>query len=638
MSADALDAQSSPSWRDRLRYRSDLLLARGIWVPLLLLGAVTLAATLLSTLLLAAFDVTLGGSADGSVLEDFWQSVLRVLDSGTMASDVGWGRRVLALVITIVGLLIAGTLIGFIASGVEQRVERLQAGRSAVIESGHVVILGASSGLPVVVEQLVLANAKRRSNAIVVLDEGDPTRVSEEVRTVVGDPRGSRLVFRRGDPTRQSELATVALRDARTVIVLADDVSADAGGDSDARVVTAVLAAGAELGGFDRVPIIAELHDPATAASLQRACGGMVHPVVAVESVSLAAAFALREPGLNQVIAKLLDFDGSDLYLSEVSGLHGMAFRDIVYRYANARPIGRMGAEGDVEINPDPETVFDESDRLIVIAHSDVDLEVATGQFRDRADPGEPATSVTLQGPREQHVLVIGWNMLGARLLAQWEQYAAPGSTVEIVYDPGRVDAGELDIDPLPGLDVTLTPTARSTWHLGDLSHVAGLTTILMLGYRGASSPAEADSHTLLNLMLLRRLLDDRDGPAPSVVVELHDLDNVDLARRAGADDYVVSDAIGSRLIAQLAQQPERRSVFLSLYAGEGPSVHLVDAHDLGLVGTVRGADIVSAAYAAGVVAIGWRRRAALDGELGLNPHVSDRVHLDPDDQIVIVG
>ena len=60
-------------------------------------------------------------------------------------------------------------------------------------------------------------------------------------------------MFRWGDPTRVDDLAIVALADARSVIVLADDDAGDFG------VVKAVLAAGVELGSFDVVPIVAEV-------------------------------------------------------------------------------------------------------------------------------------------------------------------------------------------------------------------------------------------------------------------------------------------------------------------------------------------------------------------------------------------
>jgi len=317
-----------------------------------------------------------------------------------------------------------------------------------------------------------------------------------------------------------------------------------------------------------------------------------------------------------------------------------LPFRDIVHRYENAHPIGRMRPDGDVEINPDPNTIFDEADQLVLVADSDVHLELADDHLRQR-EPNEtnepmPAAPVSA-GPDQQRVLIVGWNTLGARLIGEWEQFAAPGSTVEIVYDPARLGGDEVHVDT-DHLAVTLTPTRRSSWRFDGISPSVALTTIVLLGYERNMSPTEADSLTLLNLMLLRKALDEWPGPVPSVVVELRDLDNVALARRAGADDYIVSDAIGSRLIAQLAEQPDRRRVFLSLYAAEGPSIHLVRARDLGLGGTVSGAGIVHAAYAAGVLAIGWRRHTANGDELGLNPRMSDPVHLDPDDQIVIVG
>jgi hypothetical protein len=121
-------------------------------------------------------------------------------------------------------------------------------------------------------------------------------------------------------------------------------------------------------------------------------------------------------------------------------------------------------------------------------------------------------------------------------------------------------------------------------------------------------------------------------------VVELLDVDNVPLAELSGPDDHLVSQAVGSQFIAQLAEQPERRAVFLQLYAADGPSLHLVPAADLGLAGELGTADIVAAAYSAGLLAIGWRRSDAHGGEMVLNPHESHRVHLGAGDEVVVVG
>jgi Trk K+ transport system NAD-binding subunit len=618
--------------RNIIRYRNESLLSLGTWAVLAWLGAVTALAILLSAFLLTLADVTFAGSEGSSFAEDFWQTLMRVLDPGTMVADVSWGTRLLALLVTLFGILIAGTLIGLIASGVEQRIEQMQRGRGVVIESGHVLILGASARLPVVVNQLTLASRKWRANAIVVMADAEPMELNEDVRSLVRDTRGSRLVFRSGDPSRRADLAIVAVSKARAVIVLAGDTS-----QGDAGVVKAVLAAGAELGGFDRIPIIAELRDPETAESLSRACGGKVSAVVPLQSFARIAAFALGEPGLSQVVEELLDFGGSDIYLRPLGDLAGSSFGESVYSFTKARPIGRIRSDGNVEINPAPQTPLVEGDRLIVIADDD---QAALAATELTGQPAFPTDQRPLLGAhkRHEHCVIIGWNSLGSRLLDQLQHITAAGSSVEVVYDPTLFEPNEIDTERNGNLTVTLTPSSAVTWHLESAARASEFTSIVLLGNRRGLSIQEADGRTLLNLMVLRRELASIDGVAPRIIAELLDADNVELARMSGADDFLVSDAISSRLLVQLAEQPERRDVLLSLYAADGPSIHLVDAETLGLNSELKWDEIISTAYRAGLLAIGWRRSGVAGGGLTLNPDSSDSLHLESDDHLVVIG
>jgi hypothetical protein len=618
--------------RDRLRYHLDNLLSRGTWAVLLFLGVVVFVVLLLSAVLLSVSNVALSSAEGGSFLEEFWQSMLRAIDPGTMADDVGWGTRLLALLITIFGILVAGTLIGLIASGVEQRVKQMQRGRSAVVESGHVVILGASDRIPIVVNQLTMANRKRRGNAIVVLAEQDPTDLSEAVRSVVTDTRGCRLVFRWGDPTRRSDLAMVGVQDARAVMVLADE---DARGD--AGVVKAVLAAGAELGGFDRIPIVAELTDGVTADSLTRACGGQVFTVVAAQAAAGITAFSLAEPGLTKVVEELLSFAGADIYIRPLGDLDGAQFGESVYHFSKARPIGRLRSNGDVEINPAPETRLGGGDSLVVIADDDSPI-LATNTTSDHPPfLDEPPPPLEARR-RELHLLIIGWNALGPRLLDQIEHLAAPGSSVDVVYDSRLFAPDELNIPTSTELKATLTPTKSDTWSVAESHQMPNVDTVVLLGYRRGTSVEEADSRTLLTLMLLKRRLQSLDRAPPRIIAELLDVENVDLALLTGADDYVVSDAITSRLMTQLADQPERRAVLRELYGPTGSSIHLVGASELGLVGQCEWNEIVVAAYSSGLLAIGWRLAGPAGGDPVLNPDGSDRVVLADDDHVVVIG
>lgn len=626
-------AQARGRIRRQYRYRMDNLLSRGTWAVLLWLGAVTALAVLLSSVLLAAFSVRFTGGGSESWLEDAWQSLLRMLDTGTMAGDVGWGPRLLALVITVFGILVAGTLIGLIASGVEQRVDEMQRGRSTVVEQDHLVVVGDPARLAPVIEQLALAGRVRGGDVIVALAAADPAALRDEVRTRTSGLHGSRLVIRSGQPDRASDLAMASVVTARAVIVVAGEDASD-----DGAVVQSVLAVGTALGGFGGVPIVAELGEVALGRRLVEACGPSVHPLMAGQAIARLTTYALREPELHQVVDELLDYRGSDLYLHELGRLAPLPFGEIGRHFATSRPIGLLHADGRVTLAPDPERPPAADDRLVLIAPDGTATEARATPVDARTPP---AAALACPPPRHEvpteHVVVVGWNALGRGLLASLEEGCAPGSTVEVVHDPALLDLDELGLPTTGRLNVTATACGRLSWDPEAALASGEVTALVFLGYRHGLSPAEADSRTLLDLLLLRRALEGRTGPRPRVVVEVRDPDSVELARLSGADTSIVGDDLTSRLLTQLAELPERRAVLLTLYAAEGPSLGLVAAADLGVVGEVAFADVAAAAAATGMVAIGWCRSAD-DDRVVLNPPAATRAHLAATDRVIVIA
>lgn len=614
----------SASLRRVLRYRFDNLLARGTWAVLLWLFLATVVVVVVSALLLNVFGVTFSGSEDSSWLEDLWQSVLRTLDPGTMASDVGWGRRFLALAVTMFGILIAGTLIGIIAAGVEARVDQMQRGRSAVVESDHLVILGSPGRLPVIVEQLALAGRHRPGNTIVVLADSEPVEVGHELRNSIDDFYGSRLVIRAGDPTRPADLDRVAVGAARAIVVPAPDGVVD-----DASVVKSVIAARDRIGASG-APIVAEISDPSTADALARAMGTTVHPIVPIRSIARITAFSLRSPGLHQVVLQLLDFQGADVHVWPTDGLVGSSFADCVLSFVDARPIGVIDAGGAVELNPSPDRRVAADDRLIVVS----DTDQPGPSIRQRSAPvvscsprdPEPPASTPL------HVLVVGWNAIGRYMVEELAERCPAGSTIEIVVDPRLVDADQI-ASAAGDVEVTVTEDQALAWELGD-TDTERLSAIVLLGYGRTSA---SDSRTLLNLTLLRTALDERGGHRPRVLTELLDPETVPLAESVHTSDIVVSDAMASRFMAQLAELPDRRHILLALYGGGGASLSLVAVDDLDVPPDPTFDDVLLAAYANGWLAIGWRRDPAVGGDVVLNPPLGSRPSLGAADRVIVI-
>jgi hypothetical protein len=619
-----IDTESDgPSLRERARYRLDNLLARGTVATLISLGIVAGAAVLVSSLLLAIFDVTFAGSQDGGWLEDLWQSTLRVMDPGTMASDVGWGRRLLAMMVTVFGLLVAGTLIGIIANGVEDRVDSMRRGRSAVIESGHLLVVGGTDRLATVVRQLALANRGRSTSTIVVLTQRDPGELHAQVRAQTRGLEGTRVIYRSGDPTRRADLRIVRPGRARGIIVLAD-------GTSDVTAMKTALALTSELGAHQDMPVVVELADSQTAALIAEACPG-VEPLVPQAAMARIAAISLRQRGLSQIVHELTDAANSNIHLVDQPETIGHRFGEVVGRFENAIPIGRFGTDAAIELNPPPDHELVEGDRLIVVSGGGELVErsrSADGVRRHTAPSPEP---LTIDVP-DEHVAVVGWNALGSQLLEGWAVSASPRSTVEIFYDERSEQESEIGVPDLPA-PARLTPM----YGLADLVHSRRRTTVVVLGGHDPDA-AETDARTVAQVRTLQHIYRTISEPPPRLVVELRDPAHAELLDLVGSDDFIVSTMFAGQFAAQLVGQPERRPILLDIYAADGPSLRLVAADRFGLRGTCRFSDIADATYRAGAIAIGWRTSATRGATVVLGPSASTEVSLGPDDQVVMIG
>ncbi|HEY4375593.1 MAG TPA: hypothetical protein VGM93_00470, partial [Acidimicrobiales bacterium] len=201
---------------DRMRYRFDLALSRGPLVVIGYLGVVMLLVIIVATAILTAFSLTgINGGGSLTIPQAFWQSLLRVLDSGTFAGDTQWWARIVALFVTLAGIFLAGSLIGLIANAVDQKIADLRKGRSSVLEEGHTLVLGWSPRLPVILSELVIANENQKHSAFVVLSLTPKDEMEDELRLKVPETKTTRVVCRTGDPSRPADLELVNVAGAR---------------------------------------------------------------------------------------------------------------------------------------------------------------------------------------------------------------------------------------------------------------------------------------------------------------------------------------------------------------------------------------------------------------------------------------
>ena len=608
----------------RLRYRFDRGLSRSPWVLVGWLGGLTLAIVLVAAALIAAFHLKIHHGEDTAFPESFWQALLRVMEPTSLAEDEGWPLRLVSLVVTLSGIFVASALIGLIASSLDQRIMGLRKGRGVVLEAGHILVLGWSERLFSVVSELVEANANQRRAAVVILAGQDKTHMEDQIRDRIGPAGRTEIICRTGDPASGADLELVNDTGARAVVVLAED-----GSDGDAAAISAALMV------LHRDPerrgVVVEVRDPRTARDLAVATAGRVVTVEADDVIAKVTAQACYQAGMGAVYQELLSFGGDEIYLAPAAPVAGRSFGEALLGYDTSSLIGRVTAAGTVELAPAMATVFAEGDQVMAISADDDT--VVFGGFRPDPAPGPPAAVNGARAP--SHLLVVGWSGLGALVLRELQTFHDRPDVVDVLVDEALAGAADEVVADAgwPGLQWRAAADERA--ELAEMMAAQAYDHVLVLGYRGRLSRAQADAHTLLTLATVRRIPSSpsRSTGPPRVVAEVLDSRNVDIARATGADDLVVSDRLSSLLMAQLAERPLMSQVFAELFDPVGASIELRPAGGY-VAGPGPFAAVVAAARDEGEVAIGYRRAG---GEVVVNPPKHATVDLGSGDQVIVV-
>jgi hypothetical protein len=174
---------------------------------------------------------------------------------------------------------------------------------------------------------------------------------------------------------------------------------------------------------------------------------------------------------------------------------------------------------------------------------------------------------------------------------------------------------------------------------IGDYDHVI----VLSEETATAQHPQQVDAHTLITLLHLRNIAEAQGHPF-SIVSEMLDVRNRELAQVTRADDFVVSDTLISLILAQIAENKELAAVFQDLFDPEGSELYFKPASDYVELGRpVNFYTVIEAAKRRSEVAIGYRlQAAAYDAAASfgvkLNPRKSQLVSFTKEDRIIVLA
>lgn len=629
---------AKPSLGARLRYAFDKSMAGGTIALIGWLGLVSLALIAIAGAFLAITNISPAGEGPMGFIEGTWASLMRTLDSGTMGGDAGWGFRLVMLLVTLAGIFVVSALIGVLSSGLEGKLDELRKGRSLVLEQDHTIIFNWSPSVFDVIAELVIANESRRRPRIVVMSEMDKVEMEDEIAAKVPDTRNTRIICRSGDPTDLYDIAIVNPQTARSIIILSPE-----GDDADSCVIKTILALTNDP---DRraAPylIAAEIREGRNAEVARVVGGSEVQLVLADDLLSRIVAQSMRQPGLSAVYTELLDFDGCEIYTTEQPALVGKTFGNAIFSYETSSLIGLCGRDGTVSLNPPMETMIEAGMKAILIAEDDDEIEVKEHEASGR--PPSLAPPPAAVAPAER-TLMLGWNRRGPMIALELSRYVAPGSLLTIAADTPEL-AQDYEGLVLAGDNLRVEMKRIDTSRRAEIEALdpTACDHILVLGYSDHMAAQPADTRTLVTLLHLRRIAEAADKPI-SVVSEMIDVRNRELAEVARIDDFVVSNKLVSLMLAQASENEHLEEIFKDLLDEEGSEICLRPAGDYVAVGeTLFFHDVARAACARGEVAIGHHRRSEASdddrrmGGIVINPPRAEPIAYRAEDRIIVLA
>lgn len=617
-------------WRDRGRYAFDNTMSRG--TPALI-GWLGLASAILIVLVASVTVVAVPADAghNGHWPGMLWRTLMRAIDPGTVGGDTGSPMFLaLMLTVTVGGIFIVSALIGVLTTGLEAKIADLRKGHSKIIERNHTVLLGWSDQVFTVVSELVKANQGQRRACVAILADQEKVDMEEAIRHHVGDTGSTRVVCRRGDPLKPADVELVSPGTARSIMVIAPPDS-----EADTHVIKVLLSLGARDWTAHRPPVVAAVTNSANLPAARLAAGSAAHVVDADDIAVRLVVQSHRQSGLSTVCTDLLDFSGNEFYLRSEPSLTGRTYGEALDAHALGIAIGLRRADGAVLVNPPMDTVVETEDQLIMLAEDDLLIRLADAPpqiVSDAISTSEPEPA------KPARTLLIGWNQRAPRIIGLLDAFAQPGSTLDVgafrddprerLADPVNLTMGFVRCDPTDR-------TALETLDVGSYQHVIVLSD-------DAHAPRHADARTLVTLLHLRDM-EERIGDPYSIVSEINDEGNREVAQVTKADDFVVSARLISLLLTQLTENHHLRDVFATLLDPSGSEIYLKPADDYLLPGTPANfATVVEAARRRGQTALGYRRREAFHRPpaygVVLNPDRTAPLTLSADDRVIVLA
>jgi voltage-gated potassium channel Kch len=629
--------KSDVKFKDRLKYAIDNTFSKGSGALILWLAISSVVIIGLMAVVVTVFKISPDGEPPLSFWEAFWRNLMRTLDAGTMGGDAGWGFRIAMLVVTIGGVFVISTLIGILSSAIEGKLDDLRKGHSRLLEENHTVILGWTEQIYTIIPEIVAANENLKSSCVAIMSDHDKVEMEDSLQGRVGKTGATRIVCRAGSPMDINDLSIVSINSSRSIIILSPEDSED----PDSEVIKIILAI---TNHPDRrqepYHIIAEIRNPRNSEIAKIVGKDELETIQTGEIVARIIAQTCRQSGLSVVYTELMDFGGDEIYIKPFPELVGKTYGEILPLFNKNCVMGICTASSSALLNPPMDTIFTTDHNLIVVAEDD-DKIFIDGKSAVQTDL---IKSLKSNNSKPEKTLLMGWNWKAPSIIRELDNYVTQGSVITIV---AAADGVQEKLDELS----TDLKNLKLTFREGDITDRKNLESlelgsfehIILLCYSDDLAVQKADARTMITLLHLRDI-SEKTGHNFSIVSEMLDIRNRNLAEVSQADDFIVSDKLISLMMAQVSENKALNSVFQDIFDTDGSEIYLKPMSEYVETGkAINFYTIIESAKRKNETAIGYRlmadaRNASQAYGIHLNPDKSEKVIFSDSDKIIVLA
>ena len=615
-----------------IRYKLDKSLIRGF----LMISYLLLLALILIVFFISFVDIFLIKEDSKGFLATFIEYFFLAI-KGNSISNSSMTHVIINIILMLTGLFISAIVIGFVTNNIRERIDSIRRGSSKIIETNHQIILGWSSGVSLLIRELLLANENNKNSNIVVMDQKDSIKMTGDLMRMFPKRKDyEKVIAREGSTFDRYYLDFINIDDAKSIIINHSD---------DMQTIKSLAAIVNNPNRRNKKYNVVTKINTRKNYNLARIIGGEESQVLFFgDMLARIDAQTCLQSGLANVYLELVNFDGDEIYFHHEPSLEGKTYRDAVLAYDTSSIIGIV-REGDIIINPNFTDKIMPKDLLIAISQDD-DTVVMNDVIFNKVHNKDKILKGIAKKSRVEKIYIVGKSegelQRALVICDQLVQYLDDGS--EIVFVNDEDDTNKL-IQGISGTkDIKISSIygdIRSRDFLDSQDFKDEDIILILSPFNGMNNVDECDATTLYTLINLRDI-QAKSRKNFKLVTEIIDSKNSEIFQSERNDDYLLSEVIVQSMLVQIAENPFLGKFFEQLTSVDGAEIYFRPIKDyIDISEPIDFYSLCESAGFKGETAIGYqiskkKELSSLNAGVNINPNKSEARLYGKKDKIIV--